>query len=110
MVAGFFWWDWSPAFCPLIAKKKALATSRLENSSQGDLILGSHHLTTVSQNETGFARAPSWLADGPPNALWDTRCLIDNRDEVGKGKATVGSRTKGLRKNGDGTFYMLPAR
>ncbi len=37
----------------------------------------------------------------------DTRCLIDNRNREGKGKATVGSRTKGLRKNADGSYYML---
>jgi len=52
--------------------------------------------------------------DVPASLFWsiviydaDTRCLIDNRNEQGEGKATVGSRTKGLRENSDGSFYML---
>jgi len=56
-------------------------------------------------------------ADVPASLFWsiviydaDTRCLIDNRNSDGKGKATVGSRTKGLRKNADGSddTYRLP--
>jgi hypothetical protein len=53
-------------------------------------------------------------ADVPASLFWsfviydaDTRCLIDNRNEDGKGKATVGSRTEGLRENADGTYDML---
>lgn len=53
-------------------------------------------------------------ANVPASLFWsiviydaDTRCLIDNRNTAGKGKATVGSRTEGLRKNTDGSFYML---
>jgi hypothetical protein len=53
-------------------------------------------------------------ANVPASLFWsiviydaDTRCLIDNRNSDGKGKATVGSRTKGLRKNADGSFFML---
>jgi hypothetical protein len=52
--------------------------------------------------------------DVPASLFWslviydaDTRCLIDNRNQDGKGKATVGSRTEGLRKNPDSSFYML---
>jgi hypothetical protein len=53
-------------------------------------------------------------ADVPASLFWsivvydaDTRCLIDNRNDDGQGKATVGSRTPGLRTNEDGSFYML---
>jgi hypothetical protein len=53
-------------------------------------------------------------ANVPASLFWslviydaDTRCLIDNRNEDGKGKATVGSRTEGLRKNADGSYDML---
>ena len=53
-------------------------------------------------------------ANVPASLFWsiviydaDTRCLIDNRDKKGKGKATVGSRTEGLRTNADGSYYML---
>ena len=53
-------------------------------------------------------------ANVPASLFWsiviydaDTRCLIDNRNKDGKGKATVGSKTKGLRKNADGSYYML---
>ena len=37
----------------------------------------------------------------------DTRCLIDNRKGAAGGKATTGSKTEGLRKNDDGSYYML---
>ncbi len=37
----------------------------------------------------------------------DTRCVIDNRDGAAGGKATVGSRTPGLRTNDDGSYWML---
>ena len=53
-------------------------------------------------------------ANVPASLFWsiviydaDTRCLIDNRNKGGKGKASVGSRTQGLRTNADGTFYIL---
>ncbi len=53
-------------------------------------------------------------ANVPASLFWsiviydaDTRCLIDNRNKDGKGKATVGSKTKGLRTNADGSYYML---
>ena len=52
--------------------------------------------------------------DVPASLFWsiviydaETRCLIDNRNEKGEGKATVGSRTEGLRTNPDGSFDML---
>jgi hypothetical protein len=52
--------------------------------------------------------------DVPAELFWsiviydtDTRCLIDNRDGAGGGKATMGSKTPGLRKNNDGSYYML---
>jgi hypothetical protein len=37
----------------------------------------------------------------------DTRCVIDNRHGAAGGKATVGSRTPGLRENEDGSYSML---
>ncbi len=37
----------------------------------------------------------------------DTRCIIDNRDGAAGGKATMGSRTPGLRTNPDGSYSML---
>ena len=37
----------------------------------------------------------------------DTRCVIDNRHGAVGGKATVGSRTPGLRQNDDGSYSML---
>jgi hypothetical protein len=37
----------------------------------------------------------------------DTRCIIDNRSGAVGGKATVGSKTPGLRTNSDGSYYML---
>ena len=37
----------------------------------------------------------------------DTRCVIDNRHGAVGGKATVGSRTPGLRQNDDGSCSML---
>jgi hypothetical protein len=37
----------------------------------------------------------------------DTRCVIDNRSGAVGGKATVGSKTPGLRTNSDGSYYML---
>ncbi|WP_189359267.1 DUF1214 domain-containing protein [Algibacter mikhailovii] len=37
----------------------------------------------------------------------DTRCLIDNRKGAHGGKATVGSKTEGLRINEDGSYTML---
>ena len=37
----------------------------------------------------------------------DTRCVIDNRHGPAGGKATVGSRTPGLRENDDGSCYVL---
>lgn len=37
----------------------------------------------------------------------DTRCIIDNRHGAAGGKATVGSRTPGLRTNADGSYYVL---
>ena len=53
-------------------------------------------------------------ANVPASLFWsiviydaETRCLIDNRNEEGEGKATVGSRTKGLRENSDGSYYMF---
>lgn len=52
--------------------------------------------------------------DVPAELFWsiviydtDTRCLIDNRKGAAGGKATMGSKTKGLRKNTDGSYYML---
>ncbi len=52
--------------------------------------------------------------DVPAELFWsiviydtDTRCLIDNRDGAAGGKATMGSKTPGLRKNADGSYYML---
>jgi hypothetical protein len=54
--------------------------------------------------------------DGPvPAALFwsvviydaDTRCVIDNRHGPAGGKATVGSRTPGVRENDDGSYYVL---
>lgn len=52
--------------------------------------------------------------DVPASLFWsiviydtDTRTVIDNREENGQGKATVGSRTPGLRMNPDGSYYML---
>jgi hypothetical protein len=52
--------------------------------------------------------------DIPAELFWsiviydtDTRCLIDNRKGAAGGKATMGSKTKGLRKNADGSYYML---
>ncbi len=51
--------------------------------------------------------------DVPAELFWsiviydtDTRCLIDNRKGAGGGKATMGSKTEGLRKNADGSYYM----
>jgi hypothetical protein len=37
----------------------------------------------------------------------DTRCLIDNRAGAAGGKATMGSKTPGLRTNEDGSYDML---
>ena len=37
----------------------------------------------------------------------DTRCIIYNRHGAAGGKATVGSRTPGLRTNDDGSYSML---
>ncbi|NIV33671.1 MAG: DUF1214 domain-containing protein [Anaerolineae bacterium] len=37
----------------------------------------------------------------------DTRCIIDNRHGAAGGKATMGSKTPGLRENEDGSYYML---
>jgi hypothetical protein len=37
----------------------------------------------------------------------DTRCIIDNREGPAGGKATVGSRTPGLRQNDDGSYSVL---
>jgi hypothetical protein len=37
----------------------------------------------------------------------DTRCVIDNRHGAAGGKATMGSKTPGLRANEDGSYYML---
>ena len=37
----------------------------------------------------------------------DTRCLIDNRAGAAGGKATMGSKTPGLRANEDGSYDML---
>jgi hypothetical protein len=37
----------------------------------------------------------------------DTRCIIDNRSGAAGGKATAGSKTKGLRMNADGSYYVL---
>lgn len=52
--------------------------------------------------------------DVPAELFWsiviydtDTRCLIDNRKGAAGGKATMGSMTEGLRKNDDGSYYML---
>jgi hypothetical protein len=52
--------------------------------------------------------------DVPAELFWsiviydtDTRCLIDNRDGAAGGKATMGSKTPGLRQNADGSYYML---
>ena len=52
--------------------------------------------------------------DVPANLFWsiviydaDSRGLINNRDGAAGGKATVGSKVEGLRKNADGSFYVL---
>jgi hypothetical protein len=52
--------------------------------------------------------------DVPAELFWsiviydtDTRCLIDNREGAAGGKATMGSKTPGLRTNEDGSYYML---
>ncbi len=52
--------------------------------------------------------------DVPAELFWsiviydtDTRCLIDNRAGASGGKATMSSKTPGLRKNEDGSYYML---
>ncbi|NNK58686.1 MAG: DUF1254 domain-containing protein, partial [Desulfofustis sp.] len=52
--------------------------------------------------------------DVPAELFWsiviydtDTRCLIDNRKGAAGGKATMGSKTPGLRQNDDGSYYML---
>lgn len=52
--------------------------------------------------------------DVPASLFWsiviydtDTRTLLDNRDKNGLGKATVGSKTEGLKKNADGSFYIF---
>ncbi len=52
--------------------------------------------------------------DVPAELFWsiviydtDTRTIIDNRKGVAGGKATVGSKTSGLRKNDDGSHYVL---
>ncbi len=37
----------------------------------------------------------------------DTRCIIDNRHGAAGGKATMGSKTPGLRQNADGSYSML---
>jgi len=37
----------------------------------------------------------------------DTRCVIDNREGAAGGKATVGSKTPGMRTNKDGSYYMM---
>jgi hypothetical protein len=36
----------------------------------------------------------------------DTRCLIDNRKSAAGGKATVGSKTPGMSKNEDSSYYI----
>jgi hypothetical protein len=52
--------------------------------------------------------------DVPAELFWsvviydtDTRTIIDNREGAAGGKATVGSKTPGLRTNDDGTYFML---
>jgi len=52
--------------------------------------------------------------DVPARLFWsivvydtDTRCIIDNREGAAGGKATAGSKTPGIRKNADGSFYVL---
>jgi hypothetical protein len=52
--------------------------------------------------------------DVPANLFWsiviydtDTRTIIDNRAGAAGGKATVGSKTEGVRMNDDGSFYVL---
>lgn len=52
--------------------------------------------------------------DVPAKLFWsivvydaDTRCIIDNRKGAAGGKATAGSKTKGIRKNADGSYYVL---
>jgi hypothetical protein len=52
--------------------------------------------------------------DVPAELFWsvviydtDTRTIIDNRQGAAGGKATMGSKTPGLRKNADGSYYML---
>ncbi|MGV2989907.1 DUF1214 domain-containing protein [Vibrio sp. E150_011] len=55
------------------------------------------------------------IAPNPPAELFwsivvydaDTRTILDNRKVTEGGKATVGSRTPGLRKNADGSITML---
>jgi hypothetical protein len=37
----------------------------------------------------------------------DSRTIPDNRQGAAGGKATMGSKTPGLRKNADGSSYML---
>jgi len=37
----------------------------------------------------------------------DTRCVIDNREGAQGGKATVGSKTPGIKQNKDGSYTML---
>ena len=52
--------------------------------------------------------------DVPAKLFWsivgydaDTRCIIDNRSGTAGGKATAGSKTKSIRKNTDGSYYVL---
>jgi len=52
--------------------------------------------------------------DVPAKLFWstvvydaDTRTIIDNRKGAAGGKATAGSKTKGIRKNADGSYYVL---
>lgn len=52
--------------------------------------------------------------DPPAKLFWsivvydaDTRTILDNREVTEGGKATVGSRTEGLRTNDDGTITMM---
>lgn len=52
--------------------------------------------------------------DPPAKLFWsiviydaDTRTILDNRKVTEGGKATVGSRTEGLRKNDDGSITMM---
>jgi hypothetical protein len=91
----------SPAMTIPRAGKSQAYIGKFEDE-EGNRLRGSDHFVIHIQ------------ANVPASLFWslviydaDTRCLIDNRNKDGKGKATVGSRTEGLRKNADGSFYML---